>query len=54
MFIYPGAYSSTDRDNMNGMLYMLDIDRVKVYKEHDNLFFMFEGHKTRLKDIILK
>lgn len=54
VYIYSGAYSCTDRDNMNGMLYMLDIDRVRVYKDHDNLYFKIDGKKTKLRKIVIE
>ena len=54
VYIYSGAWSCTDRDNMNGMLYMLDIDRVRVYKEHNNIYLKIDGNKTKLFKILIE
>lgn len=48
------AWSNTDRDNMNGMLYMLDINRVKVYKCYDRLYLSVDGEKSNLNNIIIE
>ena len=37
------GYSSTDRDNFNGLLRLLNISSVRIVKHHDNLYLQKNG-----------
>ena len=47
------GWSSTDRDNFNGLLRLLNIDSVCVVKRHDNLYFKKNGEILSDLEIVL-
>ena len=46
LIIGAGSYSVTDRDNINGLIYLLKIPRLRAFKKRDSIYIMLDLKKT--------